>query len=202
MELAEVLRRRKMTRRFDGRPVDDAALSGVLAAATRAPSAGNTDALDLLVLRGPDETSAYWDTTLPEPRRQGFGWPGLLAAPVLVVIWVEPDAYPRRYAEADKASTGLGRGTDAWAAPYWWIDGGMAAALIQLAAIDAGLGVCLFGVFDHEDAVRRRFGVPGGRRAVATLAIGHGVGGPGEGAGRSAGRSRRRGDEVSHRGRW
>ena len=39
-----------------------------------------------------------------------------------------------RYAEEDKARTGLGAGADAWAVPYWWVDGGMAAMTLLLAA--------------------------------------------------------------------
>lgn len=188
-----------MTRSFAERPVERAVLLDVLDAARRAPSAGNTQGLDLLVLVG-DDTEAYWDTTLPQPRRAAFRWQGLLRAPVLVVAWTEPDAWVRRYGERDKARTGLGEGAQRWATPYWWVDGGQALAQLQLAAVGHGLGVCLFGVFDHEEAVRDRFGVPSSRRALGTVAIGH----PDEGdePGRSAGRDRRPLDDVVHFGSW
>ena len=51
------------------------------------PSAGNTWALDLVVLRG-DGIDAYWDVTLAD--RGGFRWPGLLRAPVIVIPTVDP----------------------------------------------------------------------------------------------------------------
>lgn len=194
-----MLRRRRMTRNYSTRPVADDMLERVLAAAARAPAAGNTDAVDVLVLSGPDETSRYWDATLPEARRATFAFPGLLSAPVLLVPWVRPEAYPERYAETDKARTGLGESLDAWLTPYWWVDGGQALALLQLAAIAEGLGVCLFGVFDHEPAVRSAFGVPDDRRALGALAIGHPL--DEERPGRSSTRSRR-GPAAIHRGRW
>ena len=117
--------------------------------------------------------AAYWDVTLPSERRDGFAWPGLLAAPVLVVVWVNPDAYVSRYREPDKAHTGLGADEDAWPVPYWFVDGGAAVMTMLLAARDRGLGAAFFGMFEHEDAVRRRFGVPPDRRGVGTVALGH-----------------------------
>ncbi|MEZ5142038.1 MAG: nitroreductase family protein [Acidimicrobiales bacterium] len=199
MELAEVLRRRRMVRSFAARPVDDEVLDELLEAARRSPSAGNSQGLDLVVLRG-HETARYWDVTLPGARRAAFGWPGLLRAPVLVVVVTDPAAYVARYAEADKASTGLGSGADRWPVPYWFVDAGAAIENLLLAAADAGLGACLFGPFGHEEAVRQALGIPGGRRLVATIAVGHADGG--DERGRSAGRRRRTLDEVVHRGGW
>ena len=63
MELTEALARRKMTRNFSGRPLDPGVLDRLLAQALRAPSAGNTQGRELVVLEGADETSLYWDAT-------------------------------------------------------------------------------------------------------------------------------------------
>lgn len=199
MEHADVVRRRRMVRSFDGRPVTAAVLDRVLDAARRGPSAGHTQGLDLVVLEGRGPVASYWEATMPEPsRRAAFRWQGLLAAPVLVVPYVRPAAWAERYAEDDKAATGLGDET-AWSVPYWWVDGGMALQLLLLAAVDEGLGACLFGQFDHEPAVRALLGVPRDRRALGTIALGHPA--PDE-AGRSAGRPRRPLDEIVHRGGW
>lgn len=210
MELSEAVRRRRMVRSFGPDParpdpVDPRLLDDLLDAARRAPSAGNVGAVRFLALDAPDAVAGYWDLTLAPERRAGFAWPGLLAAPVLVVVWVEPEAYPRRYAEADKAATGRGAGVDAWPVPYWWVDAGAVVQNLLLGVTAAGLGACFFGVFDHEDAVREGFGVPVGWRAVGTVAIGHPVasGGPDDArAGRSATRPRVGRDELIRRGRW
>ena len=200
MELDEALRRRRMVRSFSARPVDGAVLDALLDAARRAPSAGHSQGLDLVVLEG-DETARYWDVTLPAERRRSFRWPGLLRAPVLVVAVTDPEAYVSRYAEDDKAATGLGAGAEAWPVPYWFVDAGAAVENLLLAVVAADFGACLFGPFGHEEAVRGALGVPAGRRLVATIALGHPDGGE-DGPGRSAGRRRRSLDDVVHRGGW
>ncbi len=198
---ADVLASRRMCRDYLPDPIDGALLDAVLAAAFRGPSAGNTTAVDLLVLRD-DQVAGYWDVTLPAGvDRERFPWPGLLVAPVLVVPYVDPEAYVQRYAEPDKSHTGLGAGRAQWGVPYWWVDGGAAVMAMLLAAEAAGLGALFFGQFDHERAVSQHFGIPEGRRALGTLALGH----PNEHGFRPS-RSARRGrpDPVQrvHRGSW
>ncbi|HXH56426.1 nitroreductase family protein [Iamia sp.] len=199
MELSDALRRRRMVRSFGPDRVEPALLDSLLDAARRAPSAGRTEATRFLVLDTPEAVAGYWDLTLAPARRVSFSWPGLLVAPVLVVVLVDPAAYVARYAEADKVATGLGAGLDAWSVPYWWVDAGAVVQNLLLGAVDAGLGACLFGLFAAEDAVLAAHGVPGGWRAVGTVALGHRA--P-DRAGRSAGRPRPPLGEVVHRGRW
>lgn len=197
-EFERLVRGRRMKRAFTGDVVDPAVVDRIVDLARRGPSAGKTASLDFLVLEGRD-TGRYWDTTLAPEKRTTFPWPRLLDAPVIIVPWVEPAAYVRRYGEPDKASTGLGTGEDAWAVPYWWVDGGAATMTILLAAEAEGLGALLFGLFEHEDAVRAEFGVPADRRAIGAVAIGHPA--P-DRASISAGRARPPFDEVLHRGGW
>jgi nitroreductase len=189
-----------MVRTYTDQPVAPDVLDRVLAAARRAPSAGNTQALDLLVLDGPGSTGAYWDVTLPTERRSSFRWPGLLRAPVLVIPCVRPGAYVERYAEADKARTGLGDDVAAWTVPYWHVDGGAAVMAMLLAAVGEGLGALLFGQFGHEPAVRAAFAIPDDVAVLGTIALGHPA--PDEPGGRSATRPRRSLDDIVHRGTW
>lgn len=200
MELDEVLRRRRMVRSFQARPVPEGTVEQLVDAARRAPSAGNAHGLAVVALEGPDETARYWDVALPAERRASFPWPGLLAAPVLLVVCCRPEAWVERYTEPDKARTGLGEGTDAWAVPYWFVDTAFAAMLAQLAAIDAGLGALFFGLFEHERPVLDALGVPEGWRAVGAIAVGW----PAEDdrPSRSAARGRQTRDDVLHRGGW
>ena len=81
---------------------------------------------------------------------------------MLIVALVRADTWIERYAEPDKAAHGLGAGEDAWPVPYWWVDGGMAVEHVLLGAVDAGLGACFFGLFDHEPAVFADARRPGG----------------------------------------
>ncbi len=199
MELSEALRRRRMVRAFLPDPVAPTVLDRVLDAATRGPSAGFTQALDLLVLADPSHVERYWGITFPdEGARAGFRWQGLFLAPVLVIPVVDPSAYVARYGEPDKEASGLGEEA-AWPVPYWWVDGGAAVENLLLAAVDEGLGALFFGLFSHERAVLDAFGVPTGRRALGTVALGHPA--PDE-PGRSSTRPRRPPAEVVHRDQW
>jgi nitroreductase len=183
-----------MVRAFSPSPVDATVLDRLLVDALRAPSAGNSQGTELVVLVGPDETARYWDAALPAPRRASFTWPQLLDAPVLVVVLADRQRYLDRYAEADK-----GQDAATWSTPYWWVDGGMAVHTLLLGAVDAGLGALFFGLFARERAVRAALGIPDGRDVVGVVAIGHPLPSP---PGRSADRPRRPAGEVIHRGRW
>lgn len=189
-----------MTRSFSDEPIDEATVDSLLDTARRVPSAGSAQGFEFLVLAGAEQVRRYWDVTLPEPERSRFRWQGLLRAPLLVLVYADADSYVSRYSEPDKSSTGLGVGRDAWSTPYWLIDASFAALAVQLAAIDAGLGVLFFGVFDHQAAVATAFGVPASFDVVGAIAIGH----PdrAEEPSRSALRSRRPVDEIVHRGTW
>lgn len=192
-----------MTRAFRPDPVPDDLLLELVDLAARAPSAGKAQGWHLLVLTG-DAVGRYWDITLPAERRSGFRWTHLLDAPVLALPFADPQAYVDRYAEPDKARTGLGDGADAWSTPYWTIDASMAVMTLLLAAEDAGLGALFFGVFDHEPAVRAEFGVPDGPELLGAIALGWPLDDerPATGEGRSATRARRRPEEIVRWGRW
>lgn len=198
MQLRAAIRARRMVRAFTDRPVPAALVDELIDLARRAPSAGNTQPWSFVVLEGA-QTARLWDVTLPGGRREGFRWQRLLDAPLVVVPVVDPEAYVRRYGEPDKAASGLGTGPDAWAVPYWWIDGGMAVHGLLLAAVDAGLGALFFGLFDHERAALDALGVPPGHRALGAVALGW----PDDDEpGRSAGRPRPPLTSVIHRGGW
>jgi nitroreductase len=184
LDLGDIVRRRRMVRAFTPEPVDPAVVDDLIDLARRAPSAGNSQGMAYLVLEGAD-TAVYWDVSLPVERRPAFGWPGLVDAPVLIVVLVRPSAWVERYSEPDKAAAGLGEAADAWPVPYWWVD--------------AGLGACFFGPFGHEAEVTAALGVPDGWRVVGIVALGHPA--P-DRPGLSAGRPRPPLDEVLHRGAW
>jgi nitroreductase len=173
----------------------------VLDLARRVPAAGNTQGLDLVVLEGPEQTARYWDASLPPERREGFPWPRLLDAPVLIVPVGHPAAYVERYGEADKVRTGLGEGADAWSVPYWYVDTAFAAMVTLLAAVDEGLGALFFGQFEHEAAITAALGIPADRRPVGTIALGYAAV-DADRPSLSSRRPRRPHDDIVHRGHW
>ena len=203
MDLYEAIRKRRMIRAYDpGRPVPDDVLLRVLDAARRAPAAGNSAQVDLLVV---DDPERFWSLTFPGDRgvpgsaaRATFRWQGLFDAPVVVVPIVDPQAYVSRYSEPDKVHASLGAEA-AWDPPYWWVDGGMAVENLLLAAVAEGLGALFFGLFANEALVFAEFGVPAGRRALGAITLGWPA--PDEPS-PSVARGRRSLDETIHRGGW
>jgi len=191
-----------MVRAFTAEIVTPHEIDALVDLARRAPSAGNSQGVSWLVLTGAHEVRQYWDVTLPAgPDRDRFRWQGLLHAPAIVLPIVSPGRYPERYAEPDKASTGLGEGITAWPVPYWWVDGGMVVQNLLLAVVEAGLGGCFFGLFHHETAVCARFGIPEGQRILGAVAIGH-PDPESDGVGRSSDRRRPSLHDVVHHGEW
>lgn len=173
MEFAEALQRRRSTRSFLDTPVEQQLIREVLAASLRAPSAGNTWALSMLVLtQGARER--YWSTTMSPSVRSRFRWQGLFNAPVLIVVMTDPQRYPQRYSEPDKVSTGLGDGSHAWPIPYWYVDAGAAIQSMLLCAGAVGLDSLLFGAFGHEPALKRQFEIDPHQRIVGVIALGYG----------------------------
>ena len=198
MEFQDVVRKRKMVRTFDERPIDPGVLERIVANAQRAPSAGFSQGWAFLVLNGKDETERYWNTTMTAERRTEFGWPGMFNAAAIIVCLSNKSAYLDRYARPDKGWAD--RDEKRWPVPYWDVDVGMAALLILQTAVDAGLGAVFFGIFDQA-GFRRSFGIPDEYTAVGTVAIGHEA---------SADRpssslkivGRKPASAVVHRGRW
>jgi nitroreductase len=203
MEFREVVRRRRMVRRFDpDRPVPGPALDEVLYAAQRAPSAGFSQGWDFVVLTEAADRQGFWDATrdpdLPDDAPVDGWLAGVSAAPVLVLCLSDPDTYLDRYAEPDKGWAD--RDPARWPVPYWDVDTGMAVMLMLLAAVDQGLGALFFGIppVRHEQ-VRRAHGIPDNRRLVGVVALGHELTRT-EGSSRS--RARRTPADVVHWGHF
>ena len=153
-----------------------------------------------MVLAG-EETARFWDVTFPTDRRGGFAFPGLFDAPLLALPLADPQAYLDRYAEPDKASSGLGDAIESWPAPYWTIDTAMAVMTLLLAAEDLGLGALFFGVFTGEAELRTTLGIPEHLELLGAVALGYPTDERSR-AGTSASRRRRRPTEIIHRGGW
>jgi nitroreductase len=183
MEFAETVRGRRMTRSYDpDRPVDRAQLEMLLRLAVRAPSAGHTQGWRFLVLDDITSRERFWSvTTDAESGRRPTGevpdrWlTGMRTAPALVVCFSDEQAYRDRYAEPDKAGSGRSpQNDDAWPIPYWHVDAGMAAMILLLAAQDAGLGACFFGVPGAAwPPLRAEFVVPERLTPIGVVSVGH-----------------------------
>jgi nitroreductase len=197
VELGEAIRRRRMVRNFEDRPVPPEALQRILDHARRAPSAGHTQGFAFLVLEGPEQVGRFWDCTFPAERRAEFRWTGLFRAPVIILPCASKAAYLDRYAEADKGWADRDEGR--WPVPYWDIDCGFATMAMLLTAVDEGLGALFFGVFEGLPALRAEFGIPEEFHPIGAVALGWPA--PDEPS-PSLRRGRRAEDEIIRRGHW
>jgi nitroreductase len=201
MEFTDVVRRRRMVRRYSSRPVDRAVLDGILENALHAPSAGFSQGWAFLVLDEPEDVARFWRATSGERLEEPDSWlRGMMTAPVVIVPLSHKAAYIDRYAEPDKGWAD--RDEDRWPVPYWDIDTGMASLLMLLTVVDEGLGSCFFGIPPDKDAaVRSEFEIPDTFDPVGVITLGHRVPDPGN-AGSPARRGRRGLGDVLHRGSW
>jgi nitroreductase len=170
--LAPLLDRRRMVRRFTDAPIDDATVARLLAAARRAPSAGDTEPWAFVVVRDPARRRAL--------ARAALGQAFVATAPVVIVACTDTGRARPRYGE---------RGVR-----YGWIDVAFASLLLLLAVAEAGLGACFVGAFD-DDEVSRLLELPDAVLPVAVIPVGHPAESP-------RGRERRPSSEVVHRERW
>ena len=160
-----------MIRSYDPtRPVPRPLIEELLGLAVRAPSAGHTQGWQFVVLSSPDACDRFWAATM-EPGDDAW-LRRLRQAPALVLCLSDKDAYLDRYAEPDKGWTD--RDEAHWPTPYWHVDTGMAAMILLLAAHDAGLGACFFGVpAEAIAAVRDEFGVADRLWPVGVVSLGY-----------------------------
>lgn len=171
MELSDAVRRRTMVRSYDpGRPVSRELVDGLLRLAVRAPSAGHTQGWHFLVLDDITSRTAFWSATADGAADR---WRARMqVAPVLIVCLADKQAYLDRYAEPDKGWTD--RSERRWPVPYWYVDISMSAMILLLAATDAGLGACFFGVpGERWAALRGAFAVPERLDPVGVISLGH-----------------------------
>jgi nitroreductase len=154
MELDEVIRKRKMIRKYDkSRDVSKRLISKLIENASKAPSAGHTQVQEFIVIKDPN--------TKRKLRRASVNQEQVEDAPVLIVVCSNTARSVGRY--------GL-RGKEF----YSIIDGAFASMLILLTATNEGLGAGFVGAFD-DDKVSEILGLPsdGSVRPIGIIALGY-----------------------------
>ncbi|MFG1605116.1 nitroreductase family protein [Actinoplanes sp. NPDC049265] len=196
MEFQDVVRRRRMIRRYDpDRPIPPEVVDRIVDNGLRAPSGGFSQGWGFLVLDTPADVELFRAAATP-PENPERWFSATVEAPLLIVPMANKSVYLDRYAQADK---GHDDRSDAWwPAPYWDIDTGMASLLMLLTAVDAGLGACFFGIpAERVDTFRTEFGVPAEFNPIGAISIGYS-----DEPARDLSSRRRPRTDVVHRGRW
>ena len=139
--------------------------------ALRAPTAGNSSGVRFVVVEHPRVSEYFAAATDEEWRSTARRAPGLLRAGGVVLAVSNPQFYTERYAETDKARSGLSD-VDAWPVPYWHTDAAMATMQLLLAVEDAGWSSCFWGNFRNEAAVLSLAGLESPWRLFGSVLIG------------------------------
>ncbi|HEX6287245.1 MAG TPA: nitroreductase family protein [Acidimicrobiia bacterium] len=170
MEFKDVLARRRMVRNYTESPVDHNKLDRIAAAALRAPSAGNSQAIGVVVVTDPSLRSEIAGLA-DEPAYVEMGFdPWISKAPAHLVISVSEKAYRDRYSEPDKLGED-GSEID-WPVPYWWVDAGASMMAVLLATVDEGLAAGFLGVHSVP-ALSALLEIPEHFHPIGVVTVGH-----------------------------
>jgi nitroreductase len=171
VEFSELLKRRRMVRAFTREPVPHEMLERIVGTIRRAPSAGFSQGQRFVVVTEDQRKRAFAEAAGEEFYvDQGFA-PWISGAAALVVACTREEDYRERYRQPDKLQAA--RQEVGWPAPYWHVDAGAAAMLVQLAAIDEGLGAGVFGVpLERMQRVRELLELPDEVAIVEVIALG------------------------------
>jgi len=173
MEFFDVVDRRRSIRAFTSAPIEPGKLETILATASLAPSAGDLQAYQIVVIDDADDKRALAGAA--------FGQVFVAEAAVVLVFCARPGRSESKYGR---------RG----AALYCIQDATIAACYAQLAATAQGLASCWVGAFD-EARVVAALRIPPQLHPISLLPIGYAAEVPERPARRAL-------DALLHRGSW
>jgi nitroreductase len=152
MEFFEILKKRKMIRRFKQTPIPNDVLKKLIYAGIRAPTAGNLGYRRLMLINDP--------RLLRFLRSVAPGYFESLAPAVIMV-----------FTDLRVANESGSKTNSDWTAR---MDAGEAAETIHLAAVDIGLGSCIFSSMSVE-GVKELLGLPDHCRPEVMVSLGYSV---------------------------
>ena len=157
MSLHEAIRGRRSIRRFTDQEVTGEQLALMLDAARWAPSWGNSQCWEIIVVRDRETRKKLQETLTP---RNPAG-PAMDTAPLVLVL------------AAGMGKSGCYKGERVTKFSEWFLyDLGLATQNICLTAHSLGLGSVIVGAFAH-DRVKEIVGLPAGYEAVTMIPVGH-----------------------------
>ncbi|MEM7819739.1 MAG: nitroreductase family protein [Candidatus Aenigmatarchaeota archaeon] len=169
MEFFDVLKKRFSVRSFKNREVEEEKINKILEAANSAPSAGNLQGYEIILIKDSNKKSLI--------AKAAYGQHFIEEAPIVLIICANEKRSASRYGKRGKEL-------------YCINDASIAAAYIELAACNLGLGSVWVGAFD-ENEIKKIIDAPEYIRPIAIIPIGY----PNEIPGR---RERRKLDDLVH----
>jgi len=161
-----------MVRHYTTEQIDPAVIVRIASAATKAPSAGNSQGQRITVITS-SETRRRIAQLADEPKWVGKGRnPWLSVAPVHIVLATDIRAYRQRYSEPDKQTSHSVHPVDGWDVPYWWVDSGAAMMALLLATAAEGLSAGFLG--SHAiPGLHEYLQLPAETKVTGLVTVGH-----------------------------
>jgi nitroreductase len=147
---AAVVKRRAMIRAYKSDPVPEEKLQRLLNYAVHAPSAGNLQPWEFIVVKSPE--------TRAKLAKAAFDQTSVATAPVIIATCADIQRAGSKYGA---------RGSF-----YSLVDTAFASLLILLGAVEQGLGACFVGSYNPEE-VTKLFALPEHVRPVGLITIGY-----------------------------
>ena len=151
MEVLEAIKGRRSIRAFTNQGVSEEDVRILIDAARNAPSAGNIQPWDFIIVRKPEAKSKLALAAL----NQTF----IEEAPVVIVVCADETASESGYGSRGKTL-------------FCIQDTAAATQNILITAHSRGLGTCWIGAFREEEA-KDALDIPDGVRPVAIIPVGH-----------------------------
>jgi len=151
MDILQTIAKRRSIRAFKSDPVPREALVQILEAARAAPSAGNLQAREIIVVRDRTVKKALAEAAL--------GQEFIEEAPIDMVFCINPRRSEQRYGERGRSL-------------YCIMDTAASVENALLAAHALGLGACWVGAF-HDRMVAAALNLPRDLRPVAIVSLGY-----------------------------
>jgi len=151
LEVLKAIKERRSIRAFTNQPVEQKLVETLIDAARHAPSAGNIQPWEFVIVR-----------KLPAKRKlavAALNQRFIEEAPVVIVVCIKEGASESSYGSRGKTL-------------YCVQDTAAATQNILLTVYAMGLGACWVGAF-REEEVKRSIGLPDGVRPVAIIPVGH-----------------------------
>ncbi len=150
MECIETIKGRRSVRRFKAQPVGKEMIEELLDAARMAPSAGNLQARDFIVISN--------KTTKQKLKEAALGQSFIEQAPIVIVAVANIERSSRVYKTRGEL--------------YAIQDATASVENILLSACSLGLAACWVGAFD-ENAVVELLGIPNKTKPIAIIPVGY-----------------------------
>jgi nitroreductase len=152
MEFDEVVRRRKMIRRYElDRPIPDYITAKLIENAHRAPSAGHTQVQEFIIVKDPSIKSKLGEAALGQSQ--------VYDAAVLIIVCSNTSRSLSRYGKRGKEF-------------YSVIDGAFASMLLLLTSVNEEIGACFVGAFEDKK-VSKILGLPEHVKPIGIITLGY-----------------------------